>query len=314
VKRIVFAGAGHANIAALRRLAGAGVAAECVLVNDGAYAWYTGALPALLRGDIFGPQARLDVRQLAARCGALFVNASVVGFEEDRLLLDGHEPIGFDFLALSTGGVAVAGGVKPISLLLERVAALAALPRPRLGILGAGAAGAELALALRHRLGPGAEIFLGGSVLLPHAPERARDICARVLAAQKILLLPVLPEGVDDVLHAYTPVPDLRIEPTLLVAGRRRIFAAGDCALMGEELPRSGAIAVRQGRHLADNLQRALAGEALKDFVAPRARLAILSLGAGDALAWYGNWVWRGTLAARLKNWLDSRWLCAENG
>jgi selenide,water dikinase len=312
--RIVFAGAGHANIAALRRLARAGVQAECVLVNDGASAWYTGALPALIRGDILAYQARLDVRSLAARCGALFVDARVAGFEAERLLLEGHEPIQFDFLALSTGGVSVARGVKPISLLLDRVAALAALPRPRLGILGAGAAGAELALALRYRLGPGAKIFLGGTVLLPHAPPRARDICARLLAAHKILFLPALPVGLDDVLHAYTPVPDLRIAPTLLVVGSRNIFAAGDCARMGEALPRSGAIAVRQGRHLAGNLQRALAGEALMNFVPPSKTLAILSLSQGDALVWYGNWVWHGALAARLKNWLDARWLRIDNG
>jgi selenide,water dikinase len=312
--RIVFAGAGHANIAALRRLARAGVAAECVLVNDGPYAWYTGALPALIRGDIFGPQARIDVRRLAARCGALFVNASVVGFEADRLLLDGHEPIQFDFLALSTGGTRIPGGVKPIPELLDRVAGLAALARPRLGVLGAGAAGAELALALRHRLGPAAEIFLVGSMLLPKAPKRARDICARILAAQKIPCLPALPAGLDDVLHAYTPVPDLLIAPTLLVAGRRRIFAAGDCARMGTDMPHSGAIAARQGRHLAHNLQRALAGGALKNFIPPRRTLAILSLTKGDALAWYGNRVWHGAFAARAKNWLDARWLRIDNG
>jgi selenide,water dikinase len=312
--RIVFAGAGHANIAALRRLARAGVRAECVLVNDGAYAWYTGALPALLRGDSAPPQARIDLRTLAARCGALFVEARVTGYQADRLLLADHEPIKFDFLALSTGGEKVAGGVKPIPALLDRVAALAALPRPRLGILGAGAAGAELALALRHRLGPGAEILLGGSQLLEHAPARAREICARILAAQKIQRLPVLPDGLDDLLHAYTPAPKILIDPTLLVAGRHRIFAAGDCARMGAEMPRSGAIAVRQGRHLADNLRRALAGGALKDFVAPRGVLAILSLAEDDALAWYGNWTWRGALAARAKDWLDARWLRIDNG
>ncbi len=312
--RIVFAGAGHANIAALRRLAKAGVQAECVLVNDGASAWYTGALPALIRGDISGPQARLDVRSLAARCGALFVAARVAGFEADRLLLEGHEPIGFDFLVLSTGGTKIPGGIKPIPVFLDRVTALAALDRPRLGIAGAGPAGAELALALRHRLGPGAEIFLCGSSLLPHAPKRARDICARILAARNIALLPALPAGLDDVLHAYTPASDLRIEATLLVVGSRNIFAAGDCARMGEDIPRSGAIAVRQGRHLADNLRLALAGGALKNFVPPRRTLAILSLSEGDALAWYGGWVWHGALAALTKNWLDARWLRIDNG
>ncbi len=312
--RLVFAGAGHATIAALRRLAKARVRAECVLVNDGPYAWYTGALPALLRGEISDPQARIDVRALAARCGALFVDAQVAGFEADRLFLAGHEPIGFDFLALSTGGTRIPYGVKPIPALLGRVAALASLQQPRLGILGAGAAGAELALALRHRLGPGAEIFLCGGILLPHAPAPARDICARVLAARKILFLAVLPERLDNVLHAYTPAPEVKIDPTLLVKGHKNIFAAGDCARMSAELPRSGAIAVRQGRHLADNLRRALAGKVLKNFIPPRRTLAILSLADGDALAWYGNRVWRGALPARAKNWLDARWLRIDNG
>ena len=48
-KRVIFAGAGHANIAALRRLAKNPPDAELILLNHGPKIWYTGALPALIR-------------------------------------------------------------------------------------------------------------------------------------------------------------------------------------------------------------------------------------------------------------------------
>jgi len=308
LKQIILAGAGHANIVALRRLARVRPAADVLLVNDGRFAWYTGALPALLRGEVAAEAARIDLVALTAACGARFMNARVAGYADGFLALEGAEPVPFDVLALSTGGVKLEGGVKPIAGFLARVGLWEAQAGVRLGILGAGAAGVELALALRVRLGAGAEIFVAGAGGLPGAPAGARAVVRRALAAASIVVVAALPEGVE-LLRAYTDVPELRVGDDLRVVGEACVFAAGDCARMAAALPRSGAIAVRQGRVLATNILRLLRGEILQSFSAPPAILAIIGLGGGRAVGWYGGFWWHGRGVMRVKTWLDNRWL-----
>ncbi len=309
MKRIIFAGAGHANIVALRRLGRRRIGAELVLVNDGPQAWYTGALPALIRGDITSSQAAIDLPALAAHCGARFIDARVAGFSDHALRLAAADPLDFDFLAIAIGGKTIADGVKPIPDLLRRLEALRPLASPGLGILGSGAAGVEIALAARQRLGPSAEICLCGKTLLPRAPARARRIALRYLATARIELVSELPARHDALIRAYTPEPDMAVRQTLQLFGEDHVFAAGDCAKFPSPVARSGAIAVRQGRVLAANLRASVRAAPLQAFKPPPATLAIMRLDGSRALAWYGGTTVHGVLPSRLKAWLDRRWL-----
>ncbi len=302
---------------ALRRLGGR-IDAELVLVNDGRFAWYTGALPALIRGDVAPEQARIDVAALAARCGARFVDARITGFDDGVLRCEGTD-VAFDYLALSIGGEEIAGGVKPIPVLLRRIETLLEMAAPRVGILGTGAAGVELALALRIRLGAKAKIYVCGGTVLPSAPKRAAAVALRSLADAGVEIVGELPVGLDDVVHAYTPEPTRKILPTLqLVAeedGLLRyarndgVFASGDCARLPSPLPRSGAVAVAQGRVLAENLRRSVDGRRLRSFVARTDYLAIMSLNRDEAVAWYRGISVGGVWPMRVKRFLDHRWL-----
>ncbi len=307
-RRIVFAGAGHANIAALRRLAKNPPGADMVLVNDGAKAWYTGALPALIRGDISAQDAWLDVAKLAARCGARFVDARFTGFEHDRMALEDQPGMRFDVLAISTGAVPN-GGVKPVEKFLNWLTSWDGLAAPHIGIVGGGAAGVELALALRHRLGRKARIVIKAEKILGAAPMGVRRVLREELNRARIQVAEAFAERMDHIVHAYTPAPALRVRATLQLSAAQNVFAAGDCAAFPTPLPRSGAIAVRQGRILAENIRNLLAGRTLRDFKPPPATLAILSLNADEAAAWYGPLHWTGQLPMALKKRLDRRWV-----
>jgi len=308
-QRVILAGAGHANIAALRQLSKNLPDAEFILVNHGRQAWYTGALPGLIRGDTPPENAYIDTARLAQSCGARFIDAKFLNFDRNFLHLEHLDPIRFDFLAISTGALPN-GGVKPIGHFLERLGKWEKMQKPDIGILGGGAAAVELALALRIRLGPKARLsVLAPGNILASAPGPVRRAAQNHLRAGKIAILPKSPVLMDEVVHAYTPEPALRVRETLQLQAHDNVFAAGDCALFPTPLPRSGAIAVREGQTLAINLRRALAGEPMHKFTPPRRTLAILSLTSTTAAAWYGQFFWTGRLAMALKQKLDQAWL-----
>jgi len=312
-QRVILAGAGHANIAALRSLSKNLPDAEFVLVNDGHKAWYTGALPALIRGDMPPEKAYINAAHLAQSCGARFIDAKFADFESNFLRLANGDPIRFDMLAISAGATPN-GGVKPIGQFQQRLAKWAQMQKPDIGIIGGGPAAIELALALRIRLGPQARLsILAAGPILSSAPNPVRRAAQKHLNAAKISVLPKFPVVMDEVLHAYTPEPTLRVRETLQLQDHENVFATGDCALFPTPLPRSGAIAVRQGQTLAINIRRALAGQPLQKFIPPRHTLVILSLTPATATAWYGKVSWTGRLAMALKKNLDESWLDVPN-
>ena len=79
----------------------------------------------------------------------------------------------------------------------------------------------------------------------------------------------------------------VRVDATLRSVSHDFVFAAGDCAAIeGNPRPKAGVWAVRAGAPLAANLRRAARGRALRRWRPQSDALAILGLGDGRALAW----------------------------
>ena len=89
------------------------------------------------------------------------------------------------------------------------------------------------------------------------------------------------------------------------------IFAVGDVAARQDcRVPHSGVHAVHTGAVLTANLRDAMRGDQLSRSYKPRpASLYLLSTGRGEAIASYGPLAAKGRWAARLKHWIDNRWL-----
>lgn len=89
------------------------------------------------------------------------------------------------------------------------------------------------------------------------------------------------------------------------------IFAAGDCAQrVDRHVDHSGVHAVHTGPVLAANLRAVLAGRKPRKSYTPRAAsLYLLSTANGEAIASYGRLSGQGRWAARLKAWIDKRWI-----
>ncbi|MEL6878584.1 MAG: FAD-dependent oxidoreductase [Pseudomonadota bacterium] len=215
-----------------------------------------------------------------------------------------------------------------------------------IAVAGGGAGGVELAFALRHWRGAKqqAKITLveGAEGLLPGFSATAHRLVAGEMAAQGIeriegdariadgtlLAGNTLIEPVDLIVTALgSAAPDwpgasgLATDEEGFIAVDRyqrshshpHIFAAGDVASRQDRpVPRSGVHAVHAGPVLAANLREALSGMAPKRSYRPRpASLYLLSTANGSAIATYGPLAAQGRWAAKLKRWIDKRWIAS---
>jgi selenide,water dikinase len=355
---LVLLGAGHAHVEVLRRFAlrpDPGV--RLTLITREPRTPYSGRLPALIRGGVAPEAAHIDLGPLAAIADARLVvaEATALDLAARQVVVSGRPAIRFDLLSIDIGAMpaippggapgGVGIGVKPIGGLLAMLAQLesALAEGARIALVGGGAAGTELALALAQRFGGRVRITLVCDARdpLPEAPPRARAIARAALTEARVELVCGVRAGaqaagrlalsdgsflaVDAVLWATNVVgPPLLaesglacddagcvlVDATLRSRGHDFVFAAGDCAAIeGQKRPKAGVWAVRAGPRLAVNLRRAAQGQRLRPWRPQAEALVIVGLGHGSAVGWRNGVALAGGLVAWVKDWLDGRFL-----
>ncbi|MGL4636411.1 MAG: selenide, water dikinase SelD [Beijerinckiaceae bacterium] len=362
---IVLVGAGHANVQVLRFFGMNPVpGVRITIITDRLLAPYSGMLPGCIAGDYTSDEIHIDVGKLARDTGARLIHAAAVGLDRSKkqLLLKGRPPVAYDLLALNVGITPdlteIAGAaeravpVKPIAGLLGRleraVSAVRQLPRPaKLAVIGGGAAGIELALALYDRnrklttipseitlvAGGGLAASLNAGMKRRAATALARAGIAVVEGDRAIAVEPGavvcqsgrrIPNDVAFVSTnarlpqwlAATDIPKaanggLAIRQTLQLQDDDAVFAAGDCAsITGFPRVRAGVFAVRQGPWLARNLMAAARGERLASYTPQKDYLTILRTAADSAIAGRGRFfAMEGKWIARWKDRIDRRFM-----
>ena len=364
MKRLVLVGGGHAHVEVLRRFGlqpPAGV--ELLLVSPDRYTAYSGMLPGLVAGHYSFEQCHLDLEALTAHARARFLRDSVVRLDASAQVLgcDSGASVSYDLVSFDVG--AAPGGdarrdperagiaVKPVNRFLnewERVLQLARQRPLNLTVVGGGAGGVEIALAMQHRLrqltprnSARLAIVTMTEAILPNHSAGVRRRMQRVLAQRGIAV------------HARSRVLGMEEGALRLESGERlpadrafwalgaqaavwlaeaglatdaggfvlvnellqscshpHVFAAGDIASMsGYPRPKSGVYAVRQGPPLADNLRRALEGQRLEPYFPRPLALNLISTGDKCAVASWGPIAWEGAWVWRWKDRIDRRFM-----
>ena len=192
---LILLGAGHAHVEVLRRAAMHPIpGVRITLIAREANTPYSGMLPGLLRGETDAQAAHIDCARLAAAAGARLVvaGADSIDLVGRRIGFADRPAIGFDLLSINIGGLPVMpdnGGipVKPIGQFIARLAQMEAdLPAgARIAVVGAGAAGVELVLALAARFAGRYRLALVGrdAEPLPQAPRFLREEVRTALVA-----------------------------------------------------------------------------------------------------------------------------------
>ena len=367
MRRLVLLGGGHAHVHVLTEMAREPMpGVQAVLVTPQARQLYSGMLPGWIAGHYTLPQCTIALEPLARAAKVELALSSAVALnagERTVTLADGRIAE-YDVVSIDTGSVldrdAIPGArehglfLRPIEhfvQLFERLLALAGERVLNLVVIGGGAAGFEVALALHHRFnGQGHErarvcLVTGDSTVLPgfgpavreHAVRvlrRARvtvlnqrcteiasgqvqlDNGARVVCDVPLLALPtVAPPWLGDSGLALDAQGFVSTGQTLQSTSHPEVFAAGDVASRSDRaLARSGVFAVRAGPALATNLRRKLAGGPLLPWQPKQRSLALLSCGGRRAIASWGDWSAQGRWVWAWKDWIDRRFVARYAG
>jgi pyridine nucleotide-disulfide oxidoreductase family protein len=361
MKRLVLLGGGHAHVEVLRSLAeNPGLRPEVTLVTPFPRLIYTGMVPGVIAGHYRLEECAIALDALAQRAGAAYVQgrAAFVSANAREVMCADGGVVPYDVLSIDVGSVPVIGSaqgverhavpVRPLEDLMKGWGSV--LARARAGkvtsitIVGGGAAGVELALAMDHRLrrelgapAPHVRVITNTPVAVPEFSDGARRRLRRHLAKRNVgmhVSSTVAEVGADHVrldtglefasdatfwaagagahpwIHESGFATDARgfllTNDRLQSVTYREVFGAGDCATQeAKGLAKAGVFAVRAAPILAANLRAALGGGELAAFRTDPRYLALVSTGPRHAV---GNWNglgWQGGWVWRWKDRID---------
>lgn len=359
MKRLVLLGGGHAHIEVLREFAAnPAPGIELSLITPFPRLVYTGMLPGHIAGHYALEDASIDLESLARRAGArlLLTRASLVSPANHEVACEDGTVAGYDALSLDVGAspaIGEARGVERHAVIvrpLERAvqgwqAALEGATRGEvrsITVVGAGAGGIELALAMAWRLraalgGPLAKVRIvsdaPGAGLSPGASRRLRARMKRAgidshlgspvaeVGRDYLRLASGIEFATDAVFWATGASAPGWIRDSALATDKRgflltndylqsvwhaNVFGAGDCATQeGRDVPKAGVFAVRAAPFLAANLRAYLEERPLARHIPQRRFLALVSTGERHAVGSWDGLAFQGRWAWRWKDRID---------
>jgi selenide, water dikinase len=218
LRDIVLVGGGHTHVGVLRNFAMKPMpGVRLTVVCRDTHTPYSGMLPGYVAGHYTYDEVHIDLRRLAEFAGARFFRSEVVGLDRHahEVLCRDRPAVRYDRLSINIGStpkLTDAGGngtravaVKPIRQFNERWLALLARVQTRPGpmhiaLVGGGAGGVELLLAMQHRLrhelnllgqDPNAltfSLFTRGASILPTHNRSVQQRFTRTLQSRGVTL------------------------------------------------------------------------------------------------------------------------------
>ena len=365
MKRLVLLGGGHAHVEVLRHLGTLGERGwEITLVTPYPWLTYSGMVPGHFAGRYELDDCTIDLAALARRARATLslTTAALVSPDANEVICANGTVVGYDVLSLDVGGepaVGAARGVDRHAVLVRPLEKAVkgwneVLARSRDGhvgsitVVGGGAGGVELALAMRYRLvrdlfeaAPHVRVLGEADDIAPGLPLAARLALRRHLRRHGVEVQtgsPVadLGEGyvrlrsglefaTDAVFWATgTSAPEwlrqsgfacdehgfVLTNDLMQSPSHPSVLGAGDCVNeLGRPMPKAGVFAVRAGPVLAENLVAALEGRPLRAHIPQKRYLALVSTGDRRAVGVWDGLSWSGAWAWRWKDQIDRRFV-----
>lgn len=359
---LVFIGGGHTHSLVLRMLAMKPIDnVRLTLITDTLLTPYSGMLPGYIAGHYSVEETHVDLNKLCKAARVRLIHGRVNGIDiaNKTIQLENQASISYDKVSINTGStpnVGVAGarefgvGVKPVSQLTATWQKLLAQKTEQgtshWAIIGGGAAGIEIVLAIAHRFkeaGDALKLSLvqSSNTLLPGYHRNVQKQVAIALKQYGIELITgfrvsqvtknTIESDSGDTLSidqsiwctpATAPTwPTLAgldtdeggfiaVNEFLQSTSHNDVFACGDVAAMVKSpRPKAGVYAVRSATFLTKNLTAAFSNKAMTPLSLQTDFLSLISLGGKNAVgqrAWFSL---KGKWIWRWKDQIDQKFI-----
>ena len=362
---LVLVGGGHTHALVIKSLAMKPIPdVRLTLVSEQTLTPYSGMLPGYIAGHYSLAETHIDLNRLCQWANVRWIKGRVSHIDPDsrQVVADGRL-VTYDKLSIdigSTPDLSVPGaaqyavGVKPVShfnhawekLLIQASVGDGSIAGVRdWGVIGAGAGGVELILAMAHRLGTQSSIrfhliFSGKKILKGYPPRliaRAEQALQQhgVQLHSEFRVQRVLEDGLQSADGQVLSLDQsisctgaaaapwlgetgielsdtgfLAVNQFLQTLSHDNIFAVGDCAdMLHDRRPKAGVYAVRQAPFLSKNLRASFAGTPLTSVKLQTDFLSLLSLGDRQAVGCRNGLVASGNWVWRLKDHIDRKFM-----
>lgn len=362
-------GGGHSHVTVIRKLGMHPIPGiRVTLISTDTLTPYSGMLPGLIAGHYTLEDCHIDLRKLCQWAGAQFIRDEVQHIDPLTKQIDCHQypSLRYDILSINIGsqpalntinGAAAYGcPVKPIKQFLQNwhqwlKSARTSNHSKRIVVIGGGAAGIEILLALHYKLCNTTAIQANftlinadHTILSGHNERvqaffkhRLQTLGITIISGKHVISADEHQLMLNDqttlnydfaawAIHASAQSwlaesglqCDSRgfilVDQYLRSISHPDIFAAGDsAAFMPAPLPKAGVYAVRQGPVLARNIIARLKNRSLSPFTPQRQFLSLLTTGERHAVASRGPFFARGKWVWHWKNYIDQAFMARFN-
>jgi selenide, water dikinase len=362
-------GGGHSHVAVIKQLGMKPIpGVRTTLVSHDTYTPYSGMLPGLIAGHYSFEDSHIDLRKLCQWADIQFIRSEVIQLDPiaKKIVCHHYPSLRYDLLSINTGSQpalntvkgAINHGyaVKPVKQFLQHwrqwlTQVDASKTAQHIVVIGGGAAGVEIVLAMHHRLREKTSInarftliCADKNILISHN-QRVQNFFQQHMRSLDVTIIngkQVLSTSENQLLFDDNSTLDydfaawavnagaqswplesglqcdskgfIQVDQYLRSISHPDIFAVGDCAAFTPTLlPKAGVYAVRQGPILANNIYSTFKQQALKPFKPQQRFLSLLTTGGRHAVASKGFFFASGKWVWYWKNHIDRAFMARFN-
>ena len=360
---LVLLGAGHANIEVLRKLGmNPQKGLRVTIISNKYLSTYSGMVPSYIEGNYNWNEINTDLAQLCNNYSHRLIISSITKVDTLKKLvyLKNRPPICYDLLSINLGiqsdkSKIIGSGkfalqLKPISEIKKTTDKILTFnksnPKNNVILIGAGAAGVEVALALSSRfkknnIKNNIILLSKNKSILKGYNYFAQKNCKKELLKNNIKVIfnakvnkiskeyivynnnikmygkfPILctaASPIDLLKKSNLPLNkkgSIEVNNYLLAKGTTNIFAAGDIAeIKGYITTKAGVFAVKQGKILFKNIVRKLHKKKLIKYYPQKSYLSLIGLPNKNALAVKSLFSFKSNFLWYLKKYIDNKFI-----
>ncbi len=361
-KKLLLVGGGHAHVFLIKQFYLKNIPGiEVVLVTAGKYQYYSGMASGYVEGIYKEEDMSFDLRKMCHKSRIKYIEARLAGIDVENkcVKLENNETVSFDVISVDTGSEMAGKNVQGVMKYAYCVKPLENLFKLRenfieqmvkesqVVIVGAGAAGIEMAFALKAlscKMKKNVEVTLAhsGNLILNGYNENVREKTLKKLEKDKIKILPLskissvsqnkltIESGkqikYDFLVWAAGPKSNplykdsgftvdkagyMMVNRYLQSVDYPFIFGAGDCISFSdfEYVKKVGVYAIREAPYLLSNILKFIGNEELKEYIPQIDYLAIISVGNKKGIMQYKGMANMGKLSWKLKDYIDGAFM-----